>query len=131
VDQSRNRSADDLLGALGAEEFRPGGVDEEHHAFGVNGDGVWREFHDPLEALLGFTQPLLRQPGLGVVAQYLGEPTRAARPVAQQHQHAVGPEARAVLAQVPTLVLGTPLPQRRLHLQQVGTPLAVFRGEDD
>ncbi|HEX8684986.1 MAG TPA: hypothetical protein VF654_00755, partial [Pyrinomonadaceae bacterium] len=86
VYQPRDRFADYLLGAFGAQELRPGGVDEEHHPFGVDGDGVGREFHDPLEALLGFAQPLLRQLGLGIVAQYLGEAPRLAAPVFEQHE---------------------------------------------
>jgi hypothetical protein len=32
---------------------------------------------------------------------------------------------------VPALVLGTALPERRLHLRQVYAPLAVLRREDD
>src|SRR3712207_8457851 len=37
---------------------------------------VGRQLDEALVALLGFAQPLLRQLGLGVVAQDLGEPLR-------------------------------------------------------
>ena len=71
-----------------------------------------------------------RKPPLGVVPDDLQEAEMLARIVLEQHHLAAGPEARAVLLQMPALVVGATGPQGVAHLM-TGTFLRqVFRREE-
>jgi hypothetical protein len=77
------------------------------------------------EALFALAQRLLVKLAIGEVARNLGEAEQPALFVAQRGDDHVRPEARAVLAYPPALVLETPLGDRDLEL--VLRPAAVDR----
>src|SRR5690606_8654325 len=72
----------------------------------------------------------LLEAGGGQVAQDLDEATEGAALVLHRHHHAAGPELRAVLALVPTLVEGRAALLGRAHFRFQNALGAVFGRED-
>jgi hypothetical protein len=118
------QAAQDLLARVAGDLFA-GAVDGEIVALEVvRIDDVVRIVEQRAIAFFGEAR-------LSIVAQNLGEAAHVALLVAQQHHQAVAPEARAVLAQMPTLVFGFPLVERGLPLRFGRARRMIFRREDD
>ena len=126
----RPRTAPDGRGIVHLHQPLPGLGHEQEVALEVEHlDAIARRGqHAPeelgiLPAFLGLL-PLLRP-----VAQHLDEAGHLAA-VAQRHHLAARPKARAVLAEVPTLVVAPPRAQRVVHLRLRYTLLPVGQGEE-
>jgi hypothetical protein len=94
-------------------------------------EGVLQRFGDAGLPVVGGPHLLFPPPALGQVAHDLAEPAQSALLVAQRRDDAAAPEAGAVLAQVPPLVLGAPLGRRRRKFALGLAVLAVFGHVDD
>ena len=118
--------ADDLV-ALVALDALGARVPARHHAVGVEHEDriVDHALDQQPEALFALAQRLLVKFAVGEVARDLGEAEQPALFVAQRGDDHVRPEARAILAYAPTLVLEAPLGGRDLEL--VLRPAAVDR----
>jgi hypothetical protein len=105
------------LVARAADEVAESPVDPHEAPLQVGqGDPDGHLIDQRVELLLPPAQRHLGPPPLGGVAQDLAEAEQLPTRVAQGDHDAGGPEPGAVLAQVPALVLGPPLGQRRAQL---------------
>src|SRR5207247_423743 len=118
--------ADDLLGLVADDALRAR-VPARHATAGIeHEDGVILDaFEEQAKALLALAQPLLLRAALAQVARDLGEAAMDSLAVPQRRDHHARPEARAVLAQAPALVLEASGAQRLVEL--VRRPVAVER----
>src|SRR5688500_5671545 len=99
----------DLLGARVPARHQALRVEHEHRIVG-------HALDQQPEALLALAHRLLVRPALGKVARDLREAEQLAVVVAQRGDHHVRPEARAVLAHAPALVLEAPFGHRGAQL---------------
>ena len=114
-----------------AHHAQEGGVAERRHPLVVHRvealhHGVEQQAGVGLAAL----QALRRQLLLGAVAEHLHEAHRLAGIVAEHRHLAAGPEAGAVLALVPALVVAHPGLQRQRHLHLRATGGDILGRED-
>ena len=86
------------------------------------------QYPDTFE-LLGLAHRLLELTAVGKVAHHFGIPAQPAVLPERDH-HARGPEAAAVLSQVPALILGSTLLSGGLQLYFGNTGVSVRRNED-
>src|SRR5690606_4677386 len=92
---------------------------------------VAHALHQHAEALFALAQALLALAPVRKVARDLAESAHRARLVAQRRDHHVRPEARAVLAPPPALVLVAPLGRRDAQLRgRHAARILVWRIED-
>jgi hypothetical protein len=124
--EAREVLADDLAARIALDALRAG-VPAGDDALGIEHvDGVvGHAFDQQAEALLALAQRLLVQPAVGEIARDLRETEQLAGLVAQRGDGDARPEARAVLAHAPALVLEAALGGRGLEL--VLRPAAVDR----
>src|SRR6185312_8292128 len=116
--ERREVPAGDLRGGVSVDALRTL-VPARHVAIGIeHEDGVVTDsLNQQPESLLTFADRLLRRPPIGEIARDLGEADQFAMLVAERGDDDIRPEARAVLANAPALVLEASRSRGRCELE--------------
>ena len=120
--------ADDVAGTIAIDTLGAAVPARDQAVFVERHDGiVHHAFDQQPKALLAFPQCRFVFPALGEIPGDLGKPEQRADLITNRRDDHVGPEARAILARAPSLLLETPFPRGDGELAVGSLPLIPIR----